>query len=155
MSTHGHPDWPAVAAAAQRRRVELNLTQAEVAELSLVSLATVRRIEQAPAGSNFSARVLIAVSKALGLPGDALERVSRGEALPAAEHDPTPPRAARASTTTAAPIASTDDMKSRLIEVLAAIDRSGGLNDDDLDPEVVDAFAEATQRLLDGVRRNA
>lgn len=73
--------WAEVAKVVNDRMAERSVTQQELAALSGVSPATLRKI-QAGDPQQRTRAVLASISRALGLPGDHLWRVSRGEPAP-------------------------------------------------------------------------
>ena len=74
-------DWPAVAKVINERMAALGLTQKKLAETSRVSTATLRQIQQGQ-DKNRQPAVLIAISRALGLPGGYLQEVADGGRVP-------------------------------------------------------------------------
>jgi transcriptional regulator with XRE-family HTH domain len=71
--------WADVAKVVNERMAERSMTQQELATLSGVSVATLRKI-QAGVSQQRTRGVLANISRALGLAEDHLWRVSRGEA---------------------------------------------------------------------------
>lgn len=71
-------DWQAVAAAINARMEQLEMTQAELAKRSGVSVATLRQIQQA-VPKRRGARTLADVSEALRWSRSYLEQVAEGE----------------------------------------------------------------------------
>ena len=76
-------DWAAVSKAVNERMNELGLTQKKLAELSNVSLSTLRKIQHGhPQQRN--AVTLTAICRALRLPDDHLQRLAEGDSPTAA-----------------------------------------------------------------------
>lgn len=75
----GAAQWERVRSAVRRRRtIELGIGQQDVAARGGVSLSTVSLVERA-AQTSYQRRKLAGVSRGLGWPVDAIERILRGE----------------------------------------------------------------------------
>lgn len=82
-------DWDAVAAAIRDRLVEIDMTQAELANRAGVALMTVRELQHNLKPRRRNPRTLAAVSEALGWPSDRIARILEGEsATPVDDDDP-------------------------------------------------------------------
>lgn len=68
-------DWPAVARVINERLTSLGWTQKKLAEVSRVSTATLRQIQQGQ-DKNRQPALLTAISRALGLPDTYLQEVA-------------------------------------------------------------------------------
>ncbi|WP_182883263.1 helix-turn-helix domain-containing protein [Microbispora sp. H10949] len=79
-------DWPAVAKVINERMLALGLTQKRLAELSRVSTATLRQVQQGQ-DKNRQPAVLTAISRALGLPDSYLQEVADKGRAPAVMSD--------------------------------------------------------------------
>ncbi len=79
-------DWPAVAHALNERMAARRVGQQELAQLSGVSVSTLRQVQHG-AGRRVQNKTLTAISQALGWPGDHLTRVllTSHQARPAAQ----------------------------------------------------------------------
>lgn len=75
--------WEDVAKVVNERMAERSISQQELAALSKVSVATLRKI-QAGVAQRRTRGVLAGISRALGFPDDHLWQISRGE-VPTAE----------------------------------------------------------------------
>lgn len=73
--------WGFVSRAINERLMELGWTQKELERRSGVSDTTLRNLQHARA-DNYRPAVLAAVSRALGWPPEAIDRISRGEPTP-------------------------------------------------------------------------
>lgn len=71
--------WAAVAEAIQARLAEVRLTQMDVATKALISLTTLRELQNNRKPRRRRPQTLAALSEALGWPSDYLSRVLRGE----------------------------------------------------------------------------
>lgn len=80
-------DWQGLAGALTGRMKERGLTQRELAELSGVSVATIRQIQGAKRARR-SPVTLAALSRALGWPDDHLRQVLRPHSEPTAANTP-------------------------------------------------------------------
>lgn len=81
-------DWPAVARVVGERMTALGLTQKKLAEVSRVSTATLRQIQQGQ-DKNRQPAVLTAISRALDLPDNYLQEVAdQGRAPAVTFHEP-------------------------------------------------------------------
>lgn len=74
-------DWDAVAAAIQDRLMELDMTQAELAQRAGVALMTVRELQHNLKSRRRNPRTLAAVSVALGWPSEQLAKVLDGQGV--------------------------------------------------------------------------
>ncbi|MBB2741930.1 UNVERIFIED_ORG: transcriptional regulator with XRE-family HTH domain [Microbispora rosea subsp. rosea] len=79
-------DWPAVAKVINERMMTLGLTQKRLAEVSRVSTATLRQIQQGQ-DKNRQPAVLTAISRALGFPDNYLQEVADKGRAPAVMSD--------------------------------------------------------------------
>ncbi len=72
-------DWDAVAAAIKTRLVEVDMTQADLANRACVALMTVRELQHNLTPRRRNPRTLAAVSEALGWPANHLTLVLEGQ----------------------------------------------------------------------------
>ncbi len=75
-------DWAAVADAVNQRMAVRRIGQQELADVSGVSVSTVRQIQHGGNGRRVQNKTLIALARALGWPDDHLIRVLVGNQVP-------------------------------------------------------------------------
>ncbi|WP_322778860.1 helix-turn-helix transcriptional regulator [Frankia sp. Cas4] len=85
-------DWAAVADAANQRMAVRRIGQQELADVSGVSVSTVRQIQHGGNGRRVQNKTLIALARALGWPDDHLIRVLVGNQVSDAPADATTER---------------------------------------------------------------
>ncbi|KLL09539.1 MULTISPECIES: helix-turn-helix transcriptional regulator [Protofrankia] len=78
----GGEDWAAVADAVNQRMAARRIGQQELADISGVSVSTVRQIQHGGKGRRVQNKTLTALARALDWPGDHLIRVLVGDQAP-------------------------------------------------------------------------
>lgn len=111
-------NWSAVAKVVNERMAERGISQRQLAEISGVSVATLRQIQQG-ADRRRSVVTLGAVSRALGFPEDYLRRV----ALEASQDSPND--TSRSSTSIAELRTEVEDLRRRVAAIEARLELAG------------------------------